>query len=190
MNNQTNALKLARTGKVHHLKTWPQQFDAIKARLKPFEFRKNDRDYQVGDTLCLLKWNPEHEQFTGESQSVDVIYMLSEGFGIPEGYCIMGIGYQELSVIAAWDEVPDAWNNLYVAINHLMARLGAYGDVDSRGTESLNVMSALAAIDGGIVSKRALELHEKAYMPLYKATDLAIAECGKPSAQAEGSSRC
>lgn len=86
------------------------------------------------------------------------------------------------AVPEGWDAVPQAWNSLYVAVNHMMARLGAEGEIDARSTESSDVMDALHAIDGGVVNQRALELHEKAHMPLFNATNLALREVGQPSA--------
>lgn len=44
---------------VHHLKTWPAEFNAVRAGVKPFEHRKNDRNYKVGDLLILRKFDPE-----------------------------------------------------------------------------------------------------------------------------------
>lgn len=74
----------------HDVKTWPDAYDAVYADWKPWEFRKNDRDYRVGDTLRMLRWSPETETFTGEEMRREVVWMLNGGqFGIPEGYCIM-----------------------------------------------------------------------------------------------------
>lgn len=44
---------------VHDLKTWPAYYEAIVAGLKPWEYRKADRPYAVGDVLRLREWNPE-----------------------------------------------------------------------------------------------------------------------------------
>ena len=43
---------------IHKLKTWPSCFQAVKAKIKPFEIRVNDRNYQVGDTLILEEFSP------------------------------------------------------------------------------------------------------------------------------------
>lgn len=41
----------------HHLKTFPEYFNAVENGTKPFEVRKNDRNYQVGDTLHLQEYS-------------------------------------------------------------------------------------------------------------------------------------
>lgn len=77
---------------VHELKTWTQYFDDIIYRGKSFEVRKNDRDYQVGDTLLLKDWDNETQSYSGRSCERRVQYILHGGnFGIEEGYCVMGI---------------------------------------------------------------------------------------------------
>lgn len=91
-----------RTGRVIDLKTWPEPFAAIRAGLKPWELRKNDRDYQVGDVLRLREWLPpvinahdlagNAEGYTGEIEDRLVTWMLHGGvFGLPEGYVIMSL---------------------------------------------------------------------------------------------------
>jgi len=60
--------------------------------LKTFEFRKNDRGFKEGDILYLEEWSPETQNYTGNVLRAEVTYMITGGqFGIPEGYCIMGI---------------------------------------------------------------------------------------------------
>lgn len=77
---------------IHDLKTHPAPFEAIKSGLKTFEYRLNDRNYQQGDYLNLMEYDPEMDKFTGEEITVRVSYILHGGeFGVPEGFCIMSV---------------------------------------------------------------------------------------------------
>jgi hypothetical protein len=77
----------------HDLKCWRVPFDEIRRKKKKFEFRFNDRDYKVGDELVLHEWDHIDKFFTGNVLYENyVISILTEGFGLPEGYCIMSLG--------------------------------------------------------------------------------------------------
>lgn len=43
--------------KIHKLKTLNPYFHDVKSKIKTFELRKNDRDFQVGHILLLMEWN-------------------------------------------------------------------------------------------------------------------------------------
>jgi hypothetical protein len=76
----------------HHLKCWPVSFQAMKRGPKTFEYRKNDRDYQIGDILHQEEWNEITSKYTGDTLDQKITYLLMGGqFGIPEGYCIMSV---------------------------------------------------------------------------------------------------
>lgn len=77
---------------VHRLKTWPEYFQAVKRGDKPFEVRRADRPYAVGDWLILEEWDSRTETYSGDSVTVEVTYLLQGGlFGVAEDYCVMGL---------------------------------------------------------------------------------------------------
>lgn len=83
--------------KVHTLKCWPSIFADMANEVKTFDYRENDRDFQVGDTLHLREYVPGRRgsgRYTGQVLYAKVVYILKDtppAFGLPEGYCIMGV---------------------------------------------------------------------------------------------------
>jgi hypothetical protein len=76
----------------HILKTWLEEFKDIKSGRKTFDFRKNDRGFEVGDTVISAEYNQHSKKFTGEKHEARITFMIQGGkFGIPEGYCIMAL---------------------------------------------------------------------------------------------------
>ena len=73
----------------HELKVWPQFFGAVANLKKPFEIRKNDRDFKVGDMLRLREWSPETEEYTGEYVVAEITYMTD--WEQKPGYVVLGI---------------------------------------------------------------------------------------------------
>lgn len=86
----------------HSIKCWPQQFWAIRSGLKTFEYRKNDRGYRVGDTLTIREFDPKTEAFSGAEVRRTITHMLVSGFGLPEGYAVLGLG----DLPASHDQAP------------------------------------------------------------------------------------
>jgi hypothetical protein len=80
---QRPAAPIAQTGTVHKLKTWPPYFDEVLSGRKPFEWRIDDRDFKVGDTLLLQEYIPHAEnpgregQYTGREITKTVSYLFS-----------------------------------------------------------------------------------------------------------------
>ena len=83
---------------IHELKTLKGYFEAQKNGLKNFEFRKDDRDFKVGDTLKLEEIHSEgiaEPVRTGNVLLLRITYILkSNNFnglfaGIEEGYCVL-----------------------------------------------------------------------------------------------------
>ena len=61
---------------VHTLKTWPPFYRAVEDGSKRFEYRINDRPYEVGDILELKEWDDMKEVFTGRCSRWEVTYMI------------------------------------------------------------------------------------------------------------------
>lgn len=78
--------------KTHNLRTWPDFWEAIAGGEKTFEVRKNDREFEVGDTLKLNWYFPEKDEYDGSWIEATVTYILyGPAFGVEEGYCVMAI---------------------------------------------------------------------------------------------------
>ena len=77
---------------IHELKTWPKYFERIVSGEKTFEIRKRDRNFETGDQLKLLEYDPDKEEYTNRMIDVKVTYLLPGGqFGIESDYCVMAI---------------------------------------------------------------------------------------------------
>jgi hypothetical protein len=88
--------------KDHELKLWPTFFWPTMIGVKTFEYRINDRDFQVGDTLWLREWDPGYKTYLGRNIRVLVTHIWSDIPGVPEDYLLM-----EIRVIQApWDIKP------------------------------------------------------------------------------------
>ena len=80
---------------VHELKTWKEYFQLVANGEKPFELRKNDRDFKAGDELLLLEYDKDNNTYTGRKLHQRITYVLkgdeAEKLGLKENYCIMGL---------------------------------------------------------------------------------------------------
>ncbi len=77
--------------RTHELKTWCDPFEAVWDGRKAFEVRKDDRGFQVGDTLSLREWNHGAGIYTGRSVEAVVTYKVGGERGLPDGMCVLGI---------------------------------------------------------------------------------------------------
>jgi hypothetical protein len=87
-----------------HKKCWPQYYEAIRDRIKPFEIRKDEDDVQVGDILIIEEWDGD---YTGYSLKRKVTYVLRDApdFGLKKGYCIVGLDHRDPDEYKNPDEV-------------------------------------------------------------------------------------
>lgn len=78
-------------GQCHHIKCWPGVFEEMRAGRKVAEYRLNDRDYKAGDTLLIREWCPDTKAYTHREISRLITHVLSEGFGMPNGYAMLSL---------------------------------------------------------------------------------------------------
>lgn len=75
----------------HELKLWTDFFEDTYR--KPFELRRNDRGFQVGDRLHLREWDKDAQAYTGRECMREVLYVLPEGSpGLADGFVGLGLG--------------------------------------------------------------------------------------------------
>ena len=75
----------------HELKTHSEYWHEVARGNKSFEVRKDDRGFEVGDTLILNEYN---DGYLPGIITTKVIYILRNAsqFGLQDGYCILGLG--------------------------------------------------------------------------------------------------
>ena len=102
---------------IHELKCWPEYFQAVKSGIKPFELRKDDRGFAVGDVLHLREFDPETCTYTGEETNKTVTYVLpTNPFSvIGDGdYVIMGLAPRDWTPCAEGE--PENNKPCYVTV--------------------------------------------------------------------------
>lgn len=82
---------------IHELKTLPQYFSASADGTKPFEVRKNDRPYRIGDYVALNEFDGEN--YTGNSLIRKISYILDNPAFCKENYVVLGL--ETCSIITA-----------------------------------------------------------------------------------------
>lgn len=78
--------------RVHELKLNQKFEKAVWLGDKPFEIRKNDRDYQVGDRIRFHVVDDRGNAWASllDRITFEITYVLS-GWGLEEGYVALGI---------------------------------------------------------------------------------------------------
>lgn len=78
----------------HDLKTWKAYFYRVQSGEKNFELRKNDRDFQSGDTVRLHCWDEVLGNYVKEYEVITrrIGYILhAEDMGLQKGYVIFSL---------------------------------------------------------------------------------------------------
>lgn len=81
---------------IHALKTTPKYFEDVISGKKPFEVRRNDRDFREGDFAALNEYDPdstaaERDRYTGRSALFRISYVLDSPEYCKEGYVVLGL---------------------------------------------------------------------------------------------------
>lgn len=72
---------------IHELKILPEHFIPVLDGLKLAELRKNDRNYQPGDTLILMEWNGD---YTGDGCKREITHVADVGSYLP-GFVLLSM---------------------------------------------------------------------------------------------------
>jgi hypothetical protein len=80
--------------KVHVLKTVNPYFEEATQEKKPWELRKNDRDYNAGDYIISREYSAELDKYSNRFMVGEILFILENFPGIEKGYCILTIKYK------------------------------------------------------------------------------------------------
>lgn len=80
---------------IHVLKTWNPYFEALWDKSKTFEVRKDDRGFEVWDTLLLRETVMETGEYTGRLINAQVTYILRDSQLLPDGMVVMAIAERD-----------------------------------------------------------------------------------------------
>lgn len=74
--------------KTHRLKTVQPYFERCWQCSKTFDVRKNDRDFQKGDTVYLQEYDAETNTYSGKELRCTILYVLHEFAALEKGYVV------------------------------------------------------------------------------------------------------
>jgi hypothetical protein len=82
----------------HELKIAPKYFEYVKDWSKPFELRKNDRNYQPGDIVILKEFSIISGIYSGRQAIRKISYVLKNcpEYGLDKDYCIIGFAFEPI----------------------------------------------------------------------------------------------
>ncbi len=124
----------------HCLKTTPPFFQHIQSGAKPFELRKDDREFLVGDTLVLQEYNPDTGEYTGRTHSCNITYLLRGQPWLADGYVAMGLENTHLE--EANQQIEQLEKQLQLTRSDRDKLHNEYVDILERNTQLQNALKA------------------------------------------------
>ncbi len=106
---------------VHELKIYPKYFNAILNGSKPFEIRKNDRNFHVGDNVLLKEW--DNNKYSGRTIYAEITYVLGDKFiGVTEGYVKNDRNFHvgDNVLLKEWDNNKYSGRTIYAEITYVL----------------------------------------------------------------------
>ncbi len=122
------------TPKVHELKCWPEFYGFIESGAKPFEIRKNDRGFHIGDRLLLREWDQILGQYTGRHCEREITFTTD--WAQQEGHVVLGLASPALQ------EANDRAERAQTSAMELALKAGA---ADRRAEKAEAALAALPA---------------------------------------------
>jgi len=88
--NKIDDLIIPDFSNLHQLKIIPSFYQDVADGQKRWEYRKNDRNFKINDSVILREWNTE--KYTGRILIYKIFYIVHGGVvDIPENYCIFSL---------------------------------------------------------------------------------------------------
>lgn len=70
--------------------------------MKTAQLRRNDRDFRIGDKLCLHEYDPELKILTGPEALLDITDIIQDCEGLDKNFCILSVK-QKLGAISRFN---------------------------------------------------------------------------------------
>lgn len=141
--------------KTHELKTDPEVFQALSIGAKTFEIRKDDRGFEVGDTLtlretvspgCLMAHGARLE-YTGRQEQRKVTHVLrGPMYGLSEGWVILSVEDPRIAELEAQVEQHKAAEEMQIALREKAV------ERETALSETLEELKQIFGIGEGVTS--------------------------------------
>jgi len=134
--------------KTHDLKCHPRFYAGVDDGSRPFECRRNDRGFAVGDTLRLREFDPEYG-YTGRECLREVTSLLDveDGPWLAPGFVCLGLAQR--------DELDALISDNQRLLSSLNAEASARVAAEARNTAYHEVLEAYAAWEATLLCDNA-----------------------------------